>query len=280
MRQRLITLFAAAAILAAPAGHSQTSIATSDIHMLVLGDKSKDGTTITAAEGQPVITTLAVSPRAVQLKKETKAGGLGDEIVLKEGEILFGRFDKTVWTYCGGAQLNAESRIASGAAMAVLTAGVSLLLEPMMDATRFRCLLDADKDGVFESAWGGGAPQAESALVLFDMYKQNLSAPVAYERVDPRKGPATEAVIKWSKGRGATITFSLGVGGLTGQSASAQIPAPGAPATPVKVSGVKMKLVGYDPAKNTVTVEIEEGFRELYMRLSGRRVITTTYSYY
>jgi hypothetical protein len=280
MRHLFMSVLAAGSMLAAPVALAQTSIATTDIHMLVLGDKSKNGATITASEGQPVITTMAVSPRAVQLKKETKAGGLGDEIVLKEGEILFGRFDRTVWTYCGGGQLNAESRIASGAAMAVLTAGFSLLLEPMMDATRFRCLLDGDKDGVFESAWGGGAPQAESALVLFDMYKQNLSAPVAYERVDPRKGPATEAPIKWSKGRGATITFSLGVGGLTGQSASAQIPAPGAPATPVKVAGVKLKLVGYDAARNAVTVEIEEGFSDLYMRLSGRRVITTTYSYY
>jgi hypothetical protein len=214
------------------------------------------------------------------LKQEIKAGGIGNEIVLKEGSLLFGRFDRTVWTYCGTSQLNAESRIASGAAMAVLTAGVSLLLEPLTDATRFRCLLDADKDGVFESAWGSGAPQAESALVLFDMNKQPMSGPAAYERIEPRQGPATEARIKWSKGRGATITFSLSVGGLTGQSASAQIPSPGSPPSAVNVAGVKLKLKAYDAATDTVTVEIEEGFRELYSRLTGRRIITTTYYYY
>jgi hypothetical protein len=273
-------MLAAVGLALAPVAHAQTSVTTTDIHLLILGDRTKDGTTVTVGPGQSVITTKAVSPRAARLKKEIKAGGLGNEIVLKEGEILFGRFDKTVWTYCGTNQLNAESRLTSGAAMAVLTAGVSLLLEPMMDATRFRCLLDADKDGVFESAWGSGAPQLESALVLFDMERQNLSAPAAYERVDPHQGPAAEARINWSKGRGATITFSLGVGDLTGQSASAPIPTPGAPPSLVKIAGTKLKLLAYDAKTDAITVEIEEGFSELYLRLNGRRIITTTYSYY
>lgn len=278
MRLTLISALVAGCFLASPIAVAQISDA--DIHLLILGDATQDGKTVIAAKGAPVISTTAVSPRAAKLKEELRVGGIGNEIVLAKDSVLFGRFDKTVWTYCGTAALNAESRLTSGATMAVLTAGFSLLLEPFMEDTRVNCMLDADKDGVFDSAWGGAVPAGESALVVWDVGEQNMSAQVGYERVDAKLGPASPVSIVWERGQGSSLKFSLSVGGLTSGTKTVPIPAPGGAPVRVEVAGVKMKLNSFDAKTERVSVEIEEGFRDMYIRQEARRIITTSYYYY
>lgn len=279
MKNLVLSALAAGSVVAAAPASAQV-ISTSDIHLMVMGDDSHDGETYTVAKDAPVLVTKAYAPRAVRLNESIKVGGIGNEIEFPAGAVLFGRFDRTVWTYCGAGQLNAESRITAGAAAALLTAGFSLLLEPFMENARVNCLLDGDKDGVFESAWGGDVPVGESALAVYDVGQQNMSAPAPYERIDPKQGPVSPIEITWRKGNGATVVFTEVLGGLVSETVSAAIPAPGSAPASVDISGVKLKLKSYNASTETITVEIEEGYRDHYSRVAGRRIITTTYYYY
>lgn len=278
---RLSFLLGALALgaLAAPTATAQTTITDTNVHLIILGDESQDGTSKTAAKDEPVLVTAGVSPRAIRLKEDLTIGSLGTGVNFSAGDVMFGRYDDTVWTYCGIAGANAESRAVTETAAAVLTLGVSLLtIADRPD--RVDCLHDANDDGVFDSAWGGGTATGENAMVVFDMSKRNMTTPVAYERIDPRDGPAMPVSITWRKGTGATILFGMDMGGKSVASESAAIPAAGADPSEVEIGGVKIMLTGYDATAETISLDIVEGFRGRYTRLPARRVIYTTYSYY
>lgn len=259
---------------------AQTSVSRTNVHAIFEKNHDDVGQTITAGKDDTILSTVARSPRAVMLKEDVTIGTIGSGVNFEEGSILFGRYDKTVWTYCGVTGLNAESRVASAAALGVLTAGVSLLMEPARGKD-FNCLYDSDNDGVFDSGWGAGAAISDDSMIAFSLSKKSLSLNPAYERVDYSKGPGMPIDIKWYKNkRGATITFQTVMSGKGIATTSKPIPAVGGEPVEVELSGTKFTLDSYDAENDTVKVTIVEGFDETYIRIPATRVITTSYYYY
>lgn len=259
---------------------AQQSVSRTDVHAIFAKNHEEVGQTITAGKEDAIISTVARSPRAVELKQDVTIGAIGSGVDFKAGAVLFGRYDKTVWTYCGITSLNAESRVASAAALGVLTAGFSLLLEPARGQD-FNCLYDFDNDGVFDSGWGAGAAISDDSMIAFNLSKKSLSTNPAYERIDYTKGPGMPITIRWQKNkRAATITFKTHLSGRAISTATKPIPAIGGDPVEVELSGTKFMLNSYDAESETVNVTIEEGFDESYVRIPATRIISTQYYYY
>ena len=271
-----------AMLFVANSGHAQiiTSMDRTTVPIVFLANAELDGEELTIAEGEPVLTTDAISPRAVRLKENVTIGAVGSGVDLKAGDVLFGRYEESVWTYCALADLNAESRTTQAVATGILTLGYSLLLE----GTRpqyVNCLHDAEDDGVFDTGWGGGSDFAEGALIAIELRRKSLSSEPEYERIDPRDGPKMPVSITWEKKRRAgTITFEMFAGGQRLATKGIAIPGGGGEPADFEIGDVRLRLVSYDAEAETITVEIVAGFPARYTRLQAVRTVTTTYGYY
>ena len=281
---RFIALAGLAATCVLGASAQQT-INTTHVHTVFLANDAEDGVTKTVARDAPVHSTVSVPTRAVRLKEDVSIGNLGTGFNFKEGDILFGRYDDSVWTYCAFGDLNTESRVASAVLLGVLTAGTSLLLEAAGRPTEINCFYDADKDGKFDTAWSGGIAMSDTAQVAFSLNKKTMDAEPAYERVDPQLGPQMPVTISWAKVRNqGVIKFGLTVGGTQIASETVNIPADGEAPVEVSLGLAEFTLnsftAGAEADLNTIDVTIKSGFERRYTRIKARQVITTTYTYY
>lgn len=268
------------ALAVAPFAAAQTSITRTDLHIMMLGQPEADGTTVTVGKDGVIHATQAMAPRAVKLTEDVTIGMIGTGVNFKAGDVLYGRYDDSVWTYCQITNLNAASATTVVAAEAVLTMGLSLLLDPT-GGKHINCLYDSNSDGKFDGGWGGGTPMTDSAFVAFDMTPKSLSGTPGFERVDPTLGPRMPVEITWYKPKtSAAVTFRLTIAGTQVSSQVATIPAPGGDPVQVKLGGAVLLLDSYDAANETVTVTIKEGFSRRYTRVPAERVITTSYYYY
>ena len=120
MKWKLASLaLAMSCVVGITEANAQTSVSRTYVHTVIEQNREEDGQTITAGKDDAVLATVARSPRAVVLNEDVTIGALGSGVDFKKGAVLFGRYDKSVWTYCGITNLNAESRVASAAALGV-----------------------------------------------------------------------------------------------------------------------------------------------------------------
>ena len=273
----IITL--ALSILCASTANAQSFTVRSEIHTIIRENHQEDGRIKEVGSGSSILETTSVSPRSVRLKEDIKVGVVGAQYNLKAGDPLFGRFDDTVWTYCGYYKINTESRVTSGIASAVFTVGMSLLLDPTMDVGDIICLHDGDNDGVFDTAWESVQYANADAMVAFSLSKKTMENAVAYERIDPMEGIATPISITWSKVKsGASLKIEMRYGTKSINRKFIPAPAPGGAPEELNMMGVKFNIIGYDAVRDTLKVQIIDGFSNLYRNIEA--VHTTTYSYY
>lgn len=269
-----------AALCLGPAAHAQL-YNVAHMHVIFEPNNAQDGKTLTLGEEEAILSTTGYSPRAVKLEEDVTVGTLGSGYNLKKGDVLFGRYDDTVWTYCGFFQMNAESTAASAAALGVLTAGFTLLLEPFVERGDMICAYDANNDGKFDSGWGNSNVQKaeKSSFLIYSLAEKKLSSEVAYTKIDPREGVKMPIDLIWKKQKNsARIQFILRMAGERANSKFVDIPVVGEDPVPFELAGVKMKLKSYDATNETVTVEVEEGFQPRYERIRAIQIVT--YSYY
>jgi hypothetical protein len=267
------------------AAQAQTTVNVTHVHTVFLANDTEDGTTKTVGVKEPIHASVSVPTRAVRLMEDVSIGNLGSGFNLKKDDILFGRYDDSVWTYCAFGNLNTESRVASAVMLGVLTAGTTLLLEAAGRPTEINCFYDADKDGMFDTAWNGGIAMTDTAQVAFTLNKKAMAGTPAYERVDPKLGTQMPVEITWSKVKNrAAIKFDLETGGRSISSEIVNIPASGEDPIDVKIGLVEFTLnsfsAGAEKEDNTVDVTIKSGFQRQYRRIQARQVITTSYYYY
>lgn len=274
MKISLVGAFSAAALSLAMPSAAQSVTGRSDIYIVIDSNRALDGTKVTAGEDDAVIGTTAHSPRAVRLKEPVTIGVLGTAVDVAEGTILYGRFDKSVWTYCTATSMTAESRVASEAALAVLTAGVSLMTLAADRTKALDCLYDENNDGKFDSAWGGEAVTNTESRMTFNLSERTLATKPAYERVAGNLAPASKVELKWNKPKNeAKIHFSLLVGGDKMASEAVSIPAAGAKPEEFSVMGASFTLESYDSATKRVTVNVKEGFESFYARIPAVQTV-------
>lgn len=272
---RLAASAAAAISLCVASAAAQTSRSETDLYMIFEQTVVPAEPTLTIEKDGVVMETFARSPRAVQLKEDVTLGMIGSGIDFKEGSVLYGRYDKSVWSYCGVATLNTESRVASAALLGALTMGFTLLLEPMMDPRYTNCLYDTDNDGVFDTGWGTGDVASENSMVAFNMTEKSLSVKPAYERVDPSLGPGMPVRIKWQKNRKSpSITFYAEFANGISERVTKAIPAQGSEPAEVSIYGAVFLLESYDAEAKSIRVTVKEGFPTRYVRVPFVRTIT------
>lgn len=264
---------------------AQQTVNTTHVHTIFMANASEDGVTKTVDKNGVVHSTVSVPVRAVRLNEDVSIGNIGSGFNLKEGDILFGRYDNSVWTYCAFGNLNTESRVASAVLLGVLTAGTSLLLEAAGRPTEINCFHDQNDDGKFDTAWSGGIAEGETTQVAFTLNKKAMEARPAYERVDPKLGPQMPVTITWWKVKNqAAIQFKLNVGESRVSQKTVNIPSAGEDPVEVSLGLAKFKLNSFTPETETqdgrIEVTIDTGFKQRYTRIRARQVITTTYTYY
>ncbi len=275
MKTSIVGAFCAGILLSAMPAAAQSVTGRTNIYMVVEKNRSLDGAKVTAGEDEAVITTTARSPRAVRLKEPVTIGVLGTAVDVPADTILYGRFDKSVWTYCTATSVTAESRIASEAAAAVLTAGFTLLLLGAERGKSLDCLFDEDSDGKFDSAWGGSAVANEESRVAFSFTERTMATKPAYERVPGEMGPGSTVELKWNKPKNeAKIHFSLLVGGDKIASEAVSIPAAGAKPEEFNIMGATFTLESYDSTAKRITINVKEGFSDFYARVPAVQTIT------
>tara|TARA_R100001015_G_C4600408_1_gene155371 strand:- start:14 stop:844 length:831 start_codon:yes stop_codon:yes gene_type:complete len=275
---RLFGLFCLAMGLAG-VSQAQTTTVHTNIHVVVLENHETEGRTSHVSSGQPIITTRAISPRAVRLLGDINIGVLGSEFALKSGDILFGRYDKSVWTYCSYTNLTAESRVASAITTGIITGGVSLLFEPTREDGNVVCLHDANADGLFETGWASLQQSAQDSPIAYSLNRKTMEGTIAYERVDPRLGPAMSYQITWSKPRNqGLLVFSTKLAGTQINKKVAAIPVPGEDPVQVEIGGLKLALHAYDDQRDELMLEVLNGFENFYLRIPA--TYTISYSYY
>ena len=280
MLVRFTAVLAVVLLYLASTQSADAQIVTSrtNLYLVIEPNIVADTQSRTIQKNGAILETVARAPRAVKLTQDVTLGSIGTGVNFKAGDILFGRYDNSVWTYCGIAALNAESRVANAAVMGVLTAGFSLLLEPLDDGRVINCLTDADNDGVFDTGWGAGDTLTETSMVAFNVSRKSLSATPGYERVAPSLGPSMPVEIKWSKnGNAGTITFRTEIGGTGMDRVTTAIPANGSQPVEVKMTGATFMLEGYDAETRSIRVKIKEGIPNRYVRIPAVRTVTYTY---
>ncbi|MEM9055132.1 MAG: hypothetical protein AAGB16_07390 [Pseudomonadota bacterium] len=195
-------------------------------------------------------------------------GAAGNSVQFKQGQILFGRYDKTVWTYCGISNMTAAS------------AGLNILLLQVPDK-QIACLFDEDDDGIFDSGWSGGDAMNSTSMVAYSLNgPHKLSEAPAYERIKADDGPGMPVELKWTKSRNsAVISFHLEISGKRTAQTAVPIPSKGGPANKVTIAGAEYNLVSYDADEKTITVEVVKPLPRRFTTLKATRVTTrrTTY---
>lgn len=250
------------------------------VPIIILPNSELDGESVTVSKDEPVLTTGAISPRAVRLTDDATVGVVGAGVDLKKGDILFGRYEDSVWTYCALSDLNAESRATRVVSDGLLTMGFSLLTEASRPQS-VDCLHDADGDGRFETAWGAGDAMSDGAIIAISLREKSLSGTPGYERVDPREGLRMPVAIKWRYySRSNEIAFTTFVTDKSVGTEMVSVPAEGDEPAEVDLGGVKLKLKSHDADAKTIDVEIVSGFPSRFVRLQATRVVTTRMVYY
>ncbi len=249
------------------------------MHVIFEPNSDKDGQTFTLEEDGVILQTTGYSPRSVKLEEDVTIGTFGSGYDLKAGSILFGRYDSSVWTYCGFFKMNSESTAAGVIALGVLTAGTTLLLEPFTDRGDIMCAYDSDNDGKFDSGWGSSDQVKKTdSLLIYSLREKKLSQEVAYTQFDPATGMRMPFEVKCKKvSKRPRILFTLQMAGTVAGRKMVDIPVPGDDPVEVEIAGVKLKLKSYDSANKTITYEVEEGFKSRYERV--RAIQFRTYGY-
>ena len=247
---------------------AQTHYAHTDLPLLIKASEAQTGVQITVQRKENVDSTLAVSPRSVQLASDVTFGAAGNSVRFEAGQVLFGRYANTVWTYCGISNMTAAS------------AGLNMLFLNIPDK-QIACLYDVDKDGVFDSGWSGGDAINNTNMTAFSLHgPRSLSSNPNYESVDPELGPGMPVELKWSKPRNSSIiNFRLEVSGKKTASKNAPIPAKGGPPTIVSVAGAEYQLHSYDAKAKTISISVVKPLPRRFTTLKATRVTTyrTTY---
>ena len=267
-----------ASVMLAPAAQAQSTVLRTEIHMVTSPSEADLNTNLTAAKKEPILVTYAQSPRAVRLDGDSAIGVVASKRDIKAGEILFGRYDDGQWTYCAIDKPNATGQVMDAIIGGIFTGGLSLLDGP---AKFIQCLHDADKDGVFETAWSGGETQTENAFLAYNLSKTTLAEPVSYSKVDYKEGPAMPVEITWSKNKkSGTLSFQTVIGDLSVGTKTISVPAPGADPEIVEIQGAKFEVLSYDPVAESLSYRILSNTSRQYLRLPATLTITTNYVYY
>ncbi len=267
------------AVLLCVSASAQTSIQRTDILMVVEPNTTVVGETLTIGSDEPVFVADAYSPRAVELLSDITVGGIDSGVKFSKGSVLFGRYDDTVWTYCGIAVHNASSKAINTVVLGVLTGGLSLLTG--YEDTEIKCLHDGNNDGTFESAWTGGLAESDNAMVAFSLTKTPMSSPTGYKRVEYTKGPIMPVEVNWTKNaKTGVLTFMTQAGGMTIQKKSIPVPALGAEPIEHSQFGAKFEVIGYDGQTDKLTYQIKNGTKRNYYLVPAKRTTTTQYIYY
>ena len=274
-------LFASALMgLACAESVSAQTYATA-VHLMIESNSSEDGSTKVIDEETAVLVTNAYSPRAARISQDVTVGMIGTGYDLKAGSVLFGRYEDSVWTYCGSFGMNTESAAASAVTLGVLTAGFTLLLEPFMDRKNTICLYDENNDGVFDTGWGDASPAAGgSKRIVYSLAPKSMTTSVPYERIDPQEGPKIPMDIIWRKpGRTGLITFILRMDGQNISKKTTAIPVSGDKPMTVDLGGVEFALQSYDAVNETIRIEIVKGYAARYERIPAVLTVSTSYYY-
>ncbi len=275
----MITLGLLTTMLVGIAAAGQTQTYRTDIMMVVEPSKTAVGETFTIGPEQPVLAADAYSPRAVKLLSDVTIGGIDSAVNFKKGAVLFGRYDKSIWTYCGIGEHNTSSKALNTVVLGVFTGGLSLLSG--YDDTEIKCLFDADDDGKFDSAWTGGIAESDTAMVAFSLRKTPMSAKPGYEKAKYTKGPVMPVEIKWTKNpKTGVITFSTMAGGISIQKRSIPVPAVGAGLVTHRQFGAEIEVISYDGEADRLTYQIKTGTKRSYFLVPAKKVITTQVIYY
>lgn len=266
--------------MASATAHAQVTNYQTDVHLIIQGNEVDNGLRHTVNAGDSILSTDAYSPRAVRITEDITVGVLGDGYDLPEGATLFGRYEDSVWTYCGSFAMNTESAAASAIALGVLSAGFTLLLEPFADRENTICLHDADQDGIFDTGWGDASPNYGSKRVVYLLAEKSISAQAPYERIDPLEGPAIPIDVTWRSSRNEILRMQIRMDDQ--EITEVQFPVPSATGEPVRVeiNEVVLLVHGFDRELETLDVEIVEGFSARYTRVPATLRVTTSYYYY
>ena len=262
-------LFVAAATLTVCATASaQTYYSYADLPLLIKASEVQTGVETIIAQKETVDSTIGVSPRSVKLASDVTFGAAGNSVRFEAGQVLFGRYANTVWTYCGISNMTAAS------------AGLNMLFLNIPDK-QIACLHDSDNDGVFDSGWSGGDAINSTNMTAFSLTgPRSLSSDPAYEQVDPELGPGMPVELNWKKSRNSSvITFSLEVSGKRTATKNAPIPAKGGAPTLVTIAGAEYLLHAFDAKDKTITVSVVKPLPRRFTTLKATRVTTmrTTY---
>jgi len=269
----------AIAVLICGHASAQTYTQRTDIHMVVEPSTTVVGETLTVGADEPILVADAYSLRAVELLSDITIGGLDSGVKFSKGSVLFGRYDDTVWTYCGIATHTASTKAVNTVVLGVLTGGLSLLTG--YEDTEIKCLYDADDDGTFESAWTGGIAVSDNAMVAFSLTETAMSSQTSYKRVDYTKGPIMPVEVKWAKNaKTGVITFTTIAGGISIQKKSISVPAIGAEPVEHSQFGAEFEVIGYDGQADKLTYQVKTGTKRSYYLVPAMKTITTQYTYY
>lgn len=248
-----------------------------EIHMVVEPSDTPVGEERTVSAAEPVLAARAYSPRSVRLDEKVTVGIIGSGVSFEEGTVLFGRYDDAAWTYCGIAGLDASSRLASAAVLGVLTAGTSLLLEPMR-GQEVNCLYDEDNDGRFDSAWGGGISEYDSAFLAWTLTSKTISGTPAYSRVGLTEGPMMPIEITWNKNnKTGLLHFYTETSGKSVKTSAIALPAEGEEPVTHNQFGATFEIISYDAELDQLTYRVAEGSDRQYVRIPAQKTVTTTY---
>lgn len=247
---------------------AQTTYSYTDLPVLIQASEVAPDSQATFGRKEAIDSTIAVSPRSVKLNADVTFGAAANSVKFNAGQVLFGRYEHTVWTYCGISNMTAAS------------AGLNMLFLQIPDK-QIACLHDADDDGVFDTGWSGGDAIDGTNMAAFSLYgPRTLSAQPSYEHVAPEQGPGMPVELTWAKSRkSGVIAFSLEVSGRRIAQTAAAIPAKGSAPATFSISGAQYELSAYDAKEKSVTIKVLKPLSRRFTTLKATRVTTmrTTY---